>query len=278
MQQSRDWLTVVRGDAPLVVSVPHAGTQLPAPLDSQFVSPWLARKDTDWYVSELYDFAAELGVTTIATAISRSVIDVNRDPSGVSLYPGQTTTELCPTTTFDGEALYHATLAPTAQAVRARLETFFDPYHAALQTEITRLRQRHARVVLYDAHSIRSRAARLFAGELPVFNIGSFLGRSCAAELTESIESLCATSNWSHIVNGRFQGGYITRHYGAPAQGVHAIQMELAGRGYLREPDEPTTSANWPPPYELRDALPMKRHLRKLLLACLAFARDDTRV
>ncbi|HEY6735792.1 MAG TPA: N-formylglutamate amidohydrolase, partial [Roseiarcus sp.] len=148
-----DWLIVERRDAPLIVSIPHAGTDLMT-FEPTFVSPWLARKDADWRHDELYDFVAPLGATMVRTRLSRSIIDVNRDPSGASLYPGQATTELIPTTTFDGEALYRPGLAPDAADIADRRRLYFDPYHAALAGEIARLRQKHQRIALFDAHSI----------------------------------------------------------------------------------------------------------------------------
>src|SRR5665213_1118720 len=184
MTGHHDWLKISQGDAPLIVSIPHAGTHIPADIESELVSPWLARKDADWWVDRLYDFAGELGATTVHTTISRSVIDVNRDPSGKSLYPGQATTELCPTTTFDGEPLYKKKIVPpdTTIIVARRLH-YFDPYHAATADEIARLRTIHDRVVLFEAHSIRSHVPRLFKGELPNFGIGTNSGASCAPEL-----------------------------------------------------------------------------------------------
>src|ERR1700749_1746243 len=145
-----EWLEVHRGEAPLVVSFPHTGTDIPSDIEGAFLSPWLARRDADWWVHRLYDFAKDMGATTIRTPFSRSVIDVNRDPSGASLYPGQATTELCPTTTFDGEALYRGGMLPDGGEIALRRSTFFDPYHSAIQEAIVRLRARHATVVLYD--------------------------------------------------------------------------------------------------------------------------------
>jgi len=204
----------------------------------------------------------------VATGISRSVIDCNRDPSGASLYPGQATTELVPTTTFDGEPL-HAGALPDEAEIAARRAAWFDPYHAALAAEIARLREAHQRVVLYDAHSIRSRIPRLFDGALPQFNIGTNGGASCAPELEAAIAGVCAASGHAHVVNGRFKGGWTTRHYGRPEQGVHAVQMELALRGYLAEPAiiNPT---NWPAP--LDPAPVIAPTLRSVLDAALAFA------
>ena len=185
--ETNHWLRVTRGDAPLVLSVPHAGTDIPAELEASLVSPWLARRDADWWVDRLYDFGGALGATVIRTGLSRTVIDVNRDPSGASLYPGQATTELCPTTTFDGEPLYRDGRSPDAAEIAARRERYYDPYHQALRTEIARLRTRHPRVVLYDCHSIRSRIPRLFDGELPNFNIGTNSGRGKTNSPTATI-------------------------------------------------------------------------------------------
>jgi formiminoglutamase len=262
------WLQVHRGTAPLILAFPHTGTDL-ADVEG-YVSPWLARKDADWWIDRLYDFAADLGATTIRTTISRSVIDVNRDPSGASLYPGQATTELCPTTSFDGEPLYRSAI-PAPEEIARRRAHFFDPYHAAIDAEIARLRAVHPRVVLYDAHSIRSHVPRLFEGELPQFNIGTNGGATCAPDLREAVEAVCAATPWSQVTDGRFRGGWTTRHYGQPEQGVHAIQMELACRGYVDEP-ESFDEAHWPTPYDETRAAPMRAALTQVLQACLVFA------
>ena len=151
-----DWLHIERRDAPLIISIPHAGTELRRD-EARFVSPWLARRDADWHLHALYDFAADLGATVVQTSISRSIIDVNRNPDGVSLYPGQATTELCPTTTFDGDPLYRPGEAPRDAEIAERRALYYAPYHEALRSEIARLRQAHGASPLYDAHSIRSR-------------------------------------------------------------------------------------------------------------------------
>jgi formiminoglutamase len=270
----RDWLIVEPGDAPLVLSIPHAGTGLPGEVETRLVSAWLARKDTDWYVDRLYSFAGELGITVIRTLLSRTVIDANRDPEGRSLYPGQATTELCPTTTFDGEPLYAAGGAPDAQEIAARRERYYAPYHAAVAGELARLRGSHARVVLFDAHSIRSVVPRLFDGTLPVYNLGTNSGRSCAPELAAALREICAARGEPTVVDGRFKGGYITRHYGQPPGGVHAVQLELAMRGYLEEPDGPLREGYWPPRYEAAAAAGLIGTLRRLIDACGEFARS----
>ena len=266
-----DWLRVHRGDAPLVIAFPHGGTDL-AGLDDQFVSPWHAQIDTDWWIAELYAFAAEMGATLVATDISRSVIDMNRDPSGASLYPGQPTTELCPTTTFDGEPLYRFGELDEAEIMQ-RLQSYYRPYHDTLAGELDRLKAAHGKVVLYDAHSIRSHVPRLFDGELPQFNIGTNGGATAAPELETIIANICAASGKSHVVNGRFKGGWTTRHYGRPDDGIHAIQMELAQRGYMAEPAT-LTEANWPSPIDPNPAiLPA---LRQIIAATLDFAKGTS--
>jgi N-formylglutamate deformylase len=265
------WLEVHRGDAPLVVSFPHTGTELPAAVAARLISPWLARKDADWWVDRLYDFAPGLGATTIRTAMSRTVIDVNRDPSGASLYPGQPTTALCATTTFDGEPLYRHG-EPDAAEIERRRRAWFDPYHAALRAELDRLVARQGKVVLYEAHSIRSRIPRLFEGELPHLNIGSNAGASCDPALAAAVEAVCDGSPYSRVTDGRFKGGWTTRHYGRPADGVHAIQMELACRGYMEEPPGVLTALNWPTAYDPAGAAPMRALLIRVLQACLDFA------
>jgi N-formylglutamate deformylase len=265
------WLAVERRDAPLILSFPHTGTDIPEQIEARLVSPWLARKDTDWWIDRLYDFAGELGATTIHTRLSRTVIDVNRDPSGASLYPGQATTALCPTETFDGEALYRQGREPDDREIPRRRKLYFDPYHAALSNEIARLRQLHERIVLYDCHSIRSVVPRLFDGELPHLNIGTNAGASCDPALQRAIEAVCAASPFSWVSNGRFMGGWITRHYGRPEDGVDTVQMELACRGYMEEPKE-VNGTNWPAPYDRVCAGPMRETLEHVLAVCAAFA------
>jgi len=266
------WLTVRQGSAPLLLCMPHAGTTIPAEMEARLVSPWLARKDTDWWIDRLYEFAFRLGASVVRMDVSRTVIDCNRDPSGASLYPGQATTELCPTTTFDGELLYRIGGAPQEAEIAARRNAWFDPYHRAIEQEIARLRALHPAIVLYDCHSIRSKIRRLFTGTLPHFNIGTFAGASCAPELTARIEQLCDRGPFSRVTNGRFKGGYTTRHYGRPRQGVHALQMELACRGYLREPQGEVDVSNWPCPWDETIAAPMQALLEQVLSACLTFA------
>ncbi|RLK56452.1 formiminoglutamase [Stenotrophomonas rhizophila] len=271
MTSQPDWLQIHRGDVPLIVSFPHTGTELPDALAAQFVSPWLARRDADWWVHELYAFAQQMGATTVRTAVSRSVIDVNRDPSGTSLYPGQNTTGLCPLTTFDNQPLYRDGHGPDEAEIARRRDTWFAPYHDALAAEVARLRARHGTVVVYDAHSIRSHIPHLFDGQLPQFNLGTNGDTTCDNALTDVVDNLCAMSGMSHVRNGRFKGGYITRHYSDIPGGVHTLQMELACRGYMHEP-EAVDEHSWPTPLDPDHAAPLRATLQQVLDACLDFA------
>ena len=271
------WLEITEGSLPLVLSIPHSGTHIPEHLKPGLVSPFRASCDTDWWVERLYDFAANLGASIVRTTLSRTVIDVNRDPSGQSLYPGQATTGLCPVTTFDGTALYAPGAQPDAAAIAGRIQDYFLPYHAALGAQLARLQARHGSVVLYDCHAIRSRVPRLFAGELPQFNLGTDGGASCDPQLREAVAQVCAGSGRSHVVDGRFKGGYITRHYGRPARQLHALQMELACRGYLEEPAGELTADNWPAPYDPTRAGTLRATLALVLATCLSFASVQTR-
>jgi N-formylglutamate deformylase len=274
---SGHWLLIRRGSAPLVVSIPHSGVEIPGDIASRLVDPWLARKDTDWWIDRLYEVDALADATIVQTAISRTVIDVNRDPSGGSLYPGQATTELCPSMTFDGEPLCRSGEAPDDAEIASRKTRWFAPYHEALSAELERLRRVHENVVLYDCHSIRSAIPRLFEGILPHFNIGTNDGASCAPALTAAVEARCDATPFSRVTNGRFRGGFITRHYGMPQAGVHAIQMELACRSYLREPIGLVEPANWPSPFDGLYAGPVKAALGEILRACLHFAAHINR-
>jgi N-formylglutamate deformylase len=269
--QLPEWLEVHRGNAPLVVAFPHTGVDIPAALERDFVSVWHAIRDADWWIDRLYGFVRDLGVTTVRTRISRSVIDVNRDPSGASLYPGHFTTGLCPTTDFDGGPLYGSGQPDEAEIDRRR-SNWFEPYHQAIGDELARLRALHDRVVIYDAHSIRSHIPSLFDGELPQFNIGTAGGTTCAPALLSEIDTICGKSGLGHVVDGRFKGGWTTRHYGQPESGVHAVQMELAQRGYMAEPSEPTSN-NWPTLIDPDPSvLPI---LKQVIAACLSFAKGN---
>jgi len=225
-----------RGTAPLLVSLPHDGTALPDEIAVRMTPAARRVPDTDWHVSRLYAFARELGASTIVPAYSRYVVDLNRPPDDTSLYPGQNTTGLCPTVQFSSEPVYFSGQEPTQAEVGARVERYWRPYHAALAAELERIRAQHGRVVLWEGHSIRSVVPFLFDGRLPDLNLGTSAGASCSAVLQQRLTRvLDAQRDYSSIVNGRFKGGYITRHYGNPAGGIDAIQLELAQCNYMDE-------------------------------------------
>jgi N-formylglutamate deformylase len=221
--------------SPLILSLPHSGTELPDGLRRRLTELGRTLPDTDWHIDRLYAFAENLPATTVSAVFSRYVIDVNRDPSGASLYPGQATTGLCPTTTFAGDPLYLDGEEPDAAEIAERRHIYFDAYHRALAGQIERVKTAHGYALLYDCHSIRSHVPRLFPGELPVLNLGTNDGRSCAAALREQLHAALARSGLSHVTDGRFKGGWITRHYGNPAAGIHAVQMEIAQSAYMHE-------------------------------------------
>lgn len=224
----------LQGDSPLLLSVPHDGRRVPGPILERMTPPALALPDTDWHVAELYDFATELGASMLVANYSRYVIDVNRPANDEALYPGQLATGLCPTQTFAGEDIYRdGGVSP--EEVPERIEAYWRPYHDRLSATLEALRARHGYALLWDAHSIESRVPRLFDGELPALNVGTHGGRSCDSAIEAALEGIAASSPYSSVLNGRFQGGFITRHYGDPGQQVHAVQLEIAQRVYMDE-------------------------------------------
>ena len=228
--------TLHPGTAPLLVSAHHGGSEIPPDIAARLVPAARRAPDTDWHVSRLYAFARELGASILTPRYSRYVIDLNRPSDDVSLYPGQNTTGLCPTVQFNGEPVYLPGQEPDAAEIPQRLQTYWMPYHDALRQELARLRAAHGRAVLWDGHSIRSVVPFLVEGRLPDFNVGTAGGASCTPALQARLEAvLAAQSDYSHVVNGRFKGGHITRHYGRPAEGVEAVQLELAQLNYMDE-------------------------------------------
>jgi N-formylglutamate deformylase len=231
-----DIFNLHRGTSPLFVSLPHDGTALPDEIAARMTPAARRVPDTDWHVSRLYAFARELGASMIVPKHSRYVVDLNRSSDDVSLYPGQNTTGLCPTVQFSGEPVYLPGQEPSADEIAQRVDKFWRPYHAALAAEIARIKTAHGRVVLWEGHSIRSVVPFLFDGRLPDFNLGTANGASCSADLQRRLVGVLeAQKNYTFVANGRFKGGYITRHYGDPAKGVDAIQLELAQCNYMDE-------------------------------------------
>ncbi|TFW35801.1 N-formylglutamate deformylase [Massilia horti] len=224
------------GKAPILVSMPHVGTDIPDDIAARLAPCALARSDTDWHLAELYGFLDELGASTISARWSRYVIDLNRPPEDTNLYPGLDTTGLCPVDTFGRDALYQPGMAPDQDEVRRRLERYWQPYHGQLRAELERLLALHGRVVLWDAHSIASKVPRFFEGRLPDLNFGTADGKSCAPAMQAAVVEVArAQERYSIAVNGRFKGGYITRHYGRPQDNVHALQLEMCQCLYMNE-------------------------------------------
>ncbi|MDE1467761.1 N-formylglutamate deformylase [Aurantiacibacter sp. D1-12] len=221
---------VTEGTSPLILAQPHSGTLLPDDVLAALNQEGRKLLDTDWRIPELYEgLVPEASV--VRANFSRYVIDANRPPDGASLYPGQNTTGLVPLTTFDDRPIWLN--APDDAEIERRRVAFHQPYHATLLAEIERVRVQHGFAVLYDCHSIRSNIPYLFEGTLPDLNIGTNSGTSCAVAIERGVADACSASPFTSVLNGRFKGGWTTRHYGQPEQGVHAVQMEIAQSAYL---------------------------------------------
>lgn len=231
---------LVRGTRPLLVSVPHVGTEIPSELGARMVPRALAVENTDWHLHLIYAFARAMGASMIVPRFSRFVVDLNRPPENTPMYPGVNNTELCPTRFFTGDPIYRDGQAPQADEIAHRVETYWRPYHDALGEELARLRAQHGHALLWDGHSIESSLPWLFEGRLPDLNLGTADGQSCAPRLRERLmQVLAGQSEFSHVTDGRFKGGYITRRYGRPAEGVHAAQMEMCFSTYMRQERAP---------------------------------------
>ena len=256
-----DVFTLHRGDAPLLLSLPHDGSLIPPALAQRMVPAARRAPDTDWHVARLYAFARELGASILVPRHSRYVVDLNRPEDDVSLYPGQNTTGLCPIVQFSGEPVYLEGQGPDAAEVAARVDTYWRPYHQSLQSELARIHARHGRAVLWEGHSIRGVVPFLFEGRLPDLNLGTAAGASCSPVLQSRLEAvLVSQDEYDWVANGRFKGGHITRHYGNPGNGVDAVQLEISQRNYMDE-----TSFDW----DEGKAARLQRVLRALLEAAL---------
>ncbi|MBP5857762.1 N-formylglutamate deformylase [Marivibrio halodurans] len=230
------------GTSPVLISIPHVGTRLPGEIVERMTPEARMLADTDWHVDRLYDFAADMGCAVLAADYSRYVIDLNRPPDDANLYPGQDTTGLLPIDTFAGDPLYVDDAIPDHAETIQRLDAFWHPYHDTLAEALSRIRERHGHAVLWEAHSIRGDVPRFFEGRLPDLNIGTANGSACAPSLAQAVEDAAARHGaaFSRVTDGRFKGGYSTRHYGRPDAGWHAIQLEIAQRAYMDE-DPPFT-------------------------------------
>ena len=260
-------MTLRRGSTPLLISLPHVGTAIPDALRPLFVERALAVEDTDWHLEPLYAFALDLGAGLVVPRHSRYVIDLNRPPENTPMYAGANNTELCPTRFFSGEPLYHRPFADETQEIARRRESYWRPYHDTLDVELARLEQEHGHAILWDGHSIKSELPWLFEGRLPDLNLGTAGGTSCSPSLRQALMGVLAhQDSFSHVTDGRFKGGHITRHYGQPTQGIHAVQLEMCWSCYMVEA----------PPYLIDPARAARLQpvLRSLLQAALDWKPD----
>lgn len=249
-------VTTQHGSSPIVLGLPHTGTFVPDDIVAKLNDNGRKLADTDWHIDRLYAGLLPQ-ITTVKATFHRYVIDANRDPSGVSLYPGENTTTLVPLTDFDGLSIWET--VPSEAEVEQRRAAFHAPYHAALKAELKRVRDLHGIAILYDCHSIRSGIPFLFDGTLPDFNIGTNLGATCDPRIEADTRTICDNAaHYSTVTNGRFKGGWTTRHYGQPANGIHAIQMELAQSMYLTDEAAPWT-------YDVTKAAQLRPHLTSIL-------------
>lgn len=258
------------GRLPLLISMPHQGTYIPETIAEQLTPEARAVPDTDWHLPRLYDFASAMGASLLIATHSRYVIDLNRDPEGTPLYPGASNSELCPTALFSEAALYLPGGEPDDNEIEQRRRSVWEPYHRCLHSELQRLRAAHGIALLLDAHSIRSEVPRFFAGRLPDLNLGTADGASADPQLAARLVALCAShERYSSVLDGRFKGGYITRHYGQPLAGIHAVQLEISQRTYMNED----------PPYEFSANLAheLRPLLRSFIATMLAWAEGARR-
>jgi len=256
-----------RGTRPLLISMPHVGTYVPPQLAARLTEEAQQVPDTDWHLERLYDFAEELGASVLVATHSRYVVDLNRPPDGASLYPGQSVTGLCPVDTFDDTPLYADGVGPDDDEIAERREAIWQPYHRQLADELARIKAQHGIAALWDAHSIRSVLPRFFEGKLPDLNLGTAQGASCDPALAQTLLGIAKeATGFTGVLNGRFTGGYITRHHGQPAKGVHAVQLEMTQCSYMQEA--------LPFDYLPEVATRVQPHVRRMLEAVLQFVES----
>lgn len=262
---------VRHGSSPVILAFPHTGTAIAPDVWARLNDEGRKLRDTDWHVDRLYEGLLP-NATTVRATFHRYVIDANRDPSGESLYPGQNTTGLVPLTDFDNQPIWREGMEPDEDETARRLKTFHQPYHDVLSAEVKRVKATYGIAVLYDCHSIRSECPFLFSGVLPDFNIGTNNETSCARQFEAAVVEVCAgAEGYSLILNGRFRGGWTTRHYGRPEQSVHAIQMELAQSTHLQSEKPPFA-------YDEAKAERLRAYLRAILERLESIALSKSKV
>lgn len=261
-----DIFSFTEGKTPLLISIPHDGRNLMPGQADRMTMHGKAIPDTDWFVRDLYAFASTFGASVIAANYSRYVVDLNRPATDDEMYSGQLSTGLCPLQTFAGNGIYVAGERVSAAEQEERIQQYWHPYHDEVQATLTRLKREFGYALLWDAHSIASEVPRLFPGVLTDLNIGTNGGASCSEACESAVMAAAKTSDFSSVSNGRFRGGFITRHYGVPEQGVQAIQLELSQRCYM---DENNRS------YDADLAVKAGDTIRRMLIAFMTTARDN---
>lgn len=262
------------GNSPLLISMPHVGTLFPEALTHRLTTEAKQLPDVDWHLPILYDIAKDYDISVISAEYARYLIDLNRSPENTSLYPGQDVTGLCPIDTFAKQSIYLRDEQPSEEEIQNRIKKYWQPYHEKLTSELKRIHATHGVAILWDAHSIASHVPRFFSGQLPDLNFGTADSSSCGIslqnELAKTINNSVHAKNFSHVFNGRFKGGYITRHYGAPNKNIHAVQLEMSQSIYMEE--------NPPYKYDAELAQKIKPLLGDLLETCLSWAKTQNRL
>ena len=259
--------TLIKGSVPLLISMPHNGEKIPQDIAATMVPSAVNVPDTDWHMDKLYDFAKAMGAYIVMPEYNRYVIDLNRDPEGVDLYPGANSTELCPSSAFDLSPLYLDGKEPDQGEIQRRIKLYWQPYHQVLTDTLAEIKAQFGQAVLLEAHSILSHVPRFFDGQLPDFNFGSANGGSCSEKLMAQVQAL-DFSPYSMVANGRFKGGFITRCFGQPENDIHALQLELSQRTYMNEPSSE---------YNETLAAEVKPKLQALVASLILFAQENKR-
>ncbi|WP_300032082.1 N-formylglutamate deformylase [uncultured Roseobacter sp.] len=247
---------MISGDSPLIMCLPHTGTDIPPLYWKRLNDNGQMLRDTDWHLDRLCKGLAPQA-TVVRARFSRYLSDVNRDPDGQPPYPDKLNSNLIPYADQDGVPIWDT--PPMLREISALRAAFFVPYHAALQGQIARVQSRFGHAVICDCHSVRSRIPHRSDGQMPDLNIGTRGGTACDQRLSARVAAICqTTSQYTTAFDGRFQGEWVTRRYGRPARGVHLIQIEIAQDNYLAEEAEP-----WE--YDEVKAEPLREVLRSVL-------------
>ncbi len=259
---------VEKGSSPLLINCPHVGVFVPEKIMAHLSDAAALLPDTDWKIDELYLFARVLGAGLMTATHSRYVVDLNRPPDDGVLYESGGS-GLVPLQTFEGKSVYQPGQAPSASEIANRVDRYWAPYHALLRTELGRLRRIFGWAILLDAHSIVGRLPLLFEGQLPDLNLGTNDGASVPADLESGAFEILTRSAYPAVLNQRFKGGFITRHYGQPETGIYALQLEMSQRVYM---------SGTPSKFDAKLAAAVQPLLRKLVELLLRFRHSPTAV